>query len=181
LRAIQRANDRQKALASHGVPASDARLPLVLTDLRRVSTLEGRVLSHGEDEGTGRSFMMLEGADAQVHCLYHTDEMAAARSRGELRANSFVRLRKLFVNGRPLLEVEDLGHSERILGDRGHLGETAKRLIRRGVTPVDAGWDGWLGRYQKALLQVARDLEQHQVHREYVRRPRRDRSQSLGR
>jgi hypothetical protein len=178
---MQRANDRQKALASHGVPASDARLPLVMTDLRRVSTLEGRVLSHSEDEGTGRSFMLLEGADAQVHWLYHTDEMAAARSRGELRANSFIRLRKLFVNGRPLVEVDDMGHSERILGDRSHLEETARRLIRRGVTPADARWDGWLGRYQKALLQVATDLEQQRGPREHGRRPRRDRSQSLGR
>jgi hypothetical protein len=125
--------------------------------------------------------MLLEGADARVHWLYHSEEMAAARSRGELRANSFIRLRKLFINGRPLLEVEDLGHSERILGDRGHLEETARRLTRRDVKPVDAGWDGWLGRYQKALLQVASDLEQHQGPLEHARRPRRIRSQSLGR
>jgi hypothetical protein len=35
-------------------------------DLRNCTTLEGRILVHGEDEGTGRTFMLLEGTDAKV-------------------------------------------------------------------------------------------------------------------
>jgi len=76
LRAMQRLGDRQKVLAAHGVPVSDTRLPLVMFDLRRCTTLEGRIPVHGEDEGAGRTFMMLEGTDAKVHCIYHTSEMA---------------------------------------------------------------------------------------------------------
>jgi len=32
-------------------------------------TAEACVLLHGEDEGTGRNFMLLEGTDASVHCI----------------------------------------------------------------------------------------------------------------
>jgi hypothetical protein len=60
-------------------------------DLRRCANLEGRILVHGEDEGTGRTFMMPEGTDAKVHCIYHTAEMSEARGRGGLRPNGFVR------------------------------------------------------------------------------------------
>jgi hypothetical protein len=48
-------------------------------DLRKCTMLEGRVLAHGKEEGTGRTFMMIEGIDAKVHCIYHTPEMAEAR------------------------------------------------------------------------------------------------------
>ena len=102
LRAMQRLGDRQKILAAHGVPVSDTRLPLVMFELRNCTILEGRILAHGEDEGAGRSFMMLEGTDGKVHCIYHTPQMAETRGRGGLRTNRFVRLRKLFENGRPL-------------------------------------------------------------------------------
>ena len=174
LRAMQRLGDRQKILATHGVPVSDTRLPLVMFDLRNCTTLEGRILAHAEDEGTGRSFMMLEGTDAKVHCIYHTPQMAEARGRGGLRANRFVRLRKLFEDGRPLLETEELGHSERILGDHRLLQETVERLLRGGTVPVEDGWGGWLGRYQSALCKAAIELED-------IRKPHRERDRSRGR
>jgi hypothetical protein len=44
-----------------------------------------------------------------------------------------------------------LGDSESILRNKRHLRETAQHLIRRGIVPQDDGWNGWLGRYQKAL------------------------------
>jgi len=72
LRAMQRLGDRQKVLAAHGVPVSDTRLPLLMFDVRNCTTLEGRILVHGEDEGAGRNFMMIEGTDAKVLCIYHT-------------------------------------------------------------------------------------------------------------
>src|SRR5260370_23153218 len=96
LRAMQRLGDRQKILAAHGVPVSDTRLPLVMFNLRNCTTLEGRILAHGEDEGTGRSFMMLECTDAKVHCIYHTLQMAEARGRGGLQTNRFAALRQRF-------------------------------------------------------------------------------------
>jgi hypothetical protein len=174
LRAMQRLGDRQKILAAHGVPVSDTRLPLVMFDLRNCTTLEGRILAHGEDEGTGRSFMMLEGTDAKVHCIYHTPQMAEARGRGGLRANRFVRLRKVFENGRPLLEIDELGHSEKILSNRQHQQEAARRFMESGTAPVEEGWRGWLGRYQSALHKAAIKFED-------ARKPNRERNQSRGR
>ena len=105
LRAMQRSTDRQKMLAAHGSMMSDERLPLVVLDYRRLTTLEGRILVHGEEETgrqVGRNYLMLEGTDGQVHYVYYTPEMEEARSRGKLRANSFVRLQKQFENGRPV-------------------------------------------------------------------------------
>jgi type IV secretory pathway VirD2 relaxase len=181
LRARQRAADRQKALASHGVPMSDTRLPLVMTPTRAIDSLEGRVLSHGEDEGTGRSFMLLEGTDAQIHWLYHNPEMTAARARGGLRANSFVRLRKLFVDGRPLLEVDELGHSERIANDRNFIRETALKLMRKGAVPPEGGWNGWLGRYQKALQNEAAEVQHRRAFRQRDRAAQREADRSMER
>ncbi len=155
LRAMQRLGDRQKSLAAHGVPVSDTRLPLVMFDLRNCTTLEGRVLVHGEDEGTGRSFMMLEATDVKVHCIYHTPQMAEARGRGGLRPNRFVRLRKLFENGRPLLEIDELGHCEKVLNDERILEESRRLQILGELAPIEDGLGGWLGRYQAALRRAA--------------------------
>jgi hypothetical protein len=174
LRAMQRSADRQKMLAAHGVLLSDERLPMVVFDLRDLTTLEGRILVHGEEETgrqAGRSYLMLEGTDGRVHYLYYTPEMDAARNRGGLRTNSFIRLRKLFSEGRPRLEIEELGDSQSIFRNQRYLRETAQCLIRRGIIPQEDGWNGWLGRYQKALAEAATTLEGQRV----TKRAERDR------
>jgi hypothetical protein len=181
LRAMQRLGDRQKVLAAHGVPVSDTRLPPVMFDLRKCTILEGRILVHGEDEGTGRTFMMVEGTDAKVHCVYHTPEMAAARGRGGLRPNRFVRLRKLFENGRPVLEIDELGHSEKILSDRRHQEELAAQLLECGTSPAECRWGGWLGRYQAALHKAAAERARQIDPLELTQKPYRERDRSLGR
>ena len=162
LRAMQRANDRQKTMAAHGVLVSDERLPIVMLDLKRLKSVEGRVLVHGEEESgrdAGRHYLLLEGTDAQVHYVLYTREIEDARSRGALRANSFVRLRKLFVDGKPLLEVEDFGGAEAILRNKRHLNETARILLNRGVFASEEGWGGWLGRYQAALKHASVEMK----------------------
>jgi type IV secretory pathway VirD2 relaxase len=162
LRAMQRSADRQKTLAAHGVLMSDERLPLAVLDFRRLTTLEGRILVHGEEDTgrqAGRSYFMLEGTDGQIHYVYYTPELEAARSQGGLRTNSFVRLRKLFSESHPVLKIDELGDSESILRNKGFLRETAQRLIRRGIVPQEDGWNGWLGRYQKALGEAATTLD----------------------
>jgi hypothetical protein len=174
---MQRTGDRQKNLAAHGALISDERLPLAVLDLRSLTTLEGRILVHGEEKSSGRSYLMLEGTDARVHHVYYTPEMEAARNRGGLRTNSFVRLRKLFTDGHPALEIDDLDDSEAILRNKGHLRETAQRLLRRGIIPQEDGWNGWLGRYQKALKEVATAIEGEGP----VKQTRRDRNRDLGR
>ncbi len=115
LRAMQRTSDRQRTLAAHGALMSDERLPVELLDPAQMTSVEGRVLVHGQDEQTGRNYLMLEGTDAKVYFINYTREMEDARSRGELRTNSFVRLRKLPADG-TLMEVSDLGDAEMLLG-----------------------------------------------------------------
>ena len=66
---------------------------------------------------------------------------------------------------------------EAILRNKGHLRETAQRLIRRGIIPQEDGWNGWLGRYQKALSDAAKDLDRERLAKE----TRRDRNRDLGR
>ena len=166
LRAMQRSADWQKTLGAHGALRSDEKLSLNVLDLRDLTTLEGRILVRGEEESSGRSYLMLEGTDARVHYLYYTPEMEAARNRGGLRTNSFVRLRKLFTAGRPVLEIDELGDAESILRNNLHLRETAQKLIRRGIIPKDEGWKGWLGRYQKAIEETAITLERQHIRRE---------------
>jgi type IV secretory pathway VirD2 relaxase len=159
LRAMQRAGDRQKMLGAHGAVVSDERLPMEVLDFHRTNLVEGRILVHGEDEQSGRSYLMLEGTDARVHFIQYTAEIEQARARGNLRANSFVRFRRTFVDERSALLIEDLGDAEAILNARGQLDATARELIKRGILPAEDGWGGWLGRYQRALRQVALELE----------------------
>jgi len=178
LRAMQRSADRQKMLAAHGVLMSDERLPLTVLDLRRLTTLEGRILVHGEEDigrESGRSYLMLEGTDGQVHYVYYTPELESARSQGGLRTNSFVRLRKLVADGHPVLKIDELGDSESILRNKGYLRETAQRLIRRGIVPQEDGWNGWLGRYQKEVSDVAATLDGERPVKETGRVKRQDR------
>jgi len=135
-------------LAAHGAVLSDERLQTAVLDWRKMRIVEGRVLVHGEDElgsGTGRHYFLLEGIDARVHMVYYTADLEHARAQGKLAPNSFVRLRKRFESGRPLLDVESLGSAEAILRDRLYLESTARVLARRGIMPAEDGW-GWLVR-----------------------------------
>lgn len=158
LRAMQRSNDRQKMLSGKGSLLSDERLQLVVTNARRLRELQGRVLIHGEEEqgsGGGRHYMLLEGTDTRVHLLYYTPEMEEARSRGKLRVNNFVRMRRQFVDGQPLLEVDDRGDANAVLKNKPFLSDAAQRLLKRGIVPTEEGWGGWLGAYQRAVRQAA--------------------------
>lgn len=159
LRAMQRSADWQKTLGAHGALRSDEKLSLNMLDLRDLTTLEGRILVHGEDENSGRSYLMLEGTDARVHYVHYTPEMKEARSSGGLKTNSFIRLRKLLKEGRPVLDVDELGDAESILHNKLHFRERAQQLIRRGIAPRAEGWNGWLGHYQKVLADAAARLE----------------------
>jgi len=179
LRSMQRMADRQKTLAAHGVVPSDERLPISPLDHRDIASVEGRVLVHGEEEdgrGTGRSYLMLEGTDARVHHIYYTPEMEELRNRGGLRTNSFIRLRKLFVEGSPEIEIGELGAAEAILKNKPYLKAVAQQLIRKGVIPEEEGWGGWLGRYQRAVREAVLEASRVRTARETARSRGRDRS-----
>jgi hypothetical protein len=95
----------------------------------------------------------------RVHFIHYTPEMAEARSRGELRTTSFVRLRKLPVDRALMLDVIDLGDAETLLNNPRHFRETARRHLKRGIPPTEDGWGGCLGRYQSALCKATREIE----------------------
>jgi len=52
------------------------------------------------------------------------------------------------------------------LAQQQYLRETVQRLIRRGIVPQEDGWNGWLGRYQKALGDTAATLERRHLAKE---------------
>ncbi len=154
LRAMQRANDRQRTIAAHGVPVSDPRLPFVMLDLKTLKSVEGRVLVHGEEENgrdAGRGYFLLEGTDARVYYVPYRPEIEDARNQGALRTNSFVRLRKLFVDGKPLLETKDFGGAEAVLKNQRHMRDAARVCGEAGDLADQEIWGGWLGRYRAAL------------------------------
>jgi type IV secretory pathway VirD2 relaxase len=176
LRAMQKTADRQRTLAAHGALMSDERLHIEVLDLRQLTSVEGRVLLHGQDEQTGRGYLMLEGTDAKVHFIQYTPGMEQARSRGELKTNSFIRLRKLSVGEREMLEVNDLGDAERLLRNSQHLGERVYDLLNRGIRPTEDGWGGWLGKYQSALCKTIPEIEERELNRLRAKERHRDRS-----
>jgi len=107
-------------------------------------------------------------ADAIEPFTTSTPEMEELRSQRGLQTNSFIRLRKFD----QVVEIMDMGASEAILTNKAHLRETAREMIRRGVYPQDGGWNGWLGRYQKALVDTAFELEQEKAKERERRRNR---------
>jgi hypothetical protein len=159
LRGMKRMADRQKTLAAEGVLMSDDRLPMTTLEMRDLTSVEGRILVQGEEEVSGRTYLMLEGTDARVYYVYRTQEMEEVRSRGGLKTNSFVRLRKLSTVRGPVVDIQDMGDPEAILRNKRRLREAARDMMKRGVIPQDNGWSGWLGKYQKALRETALALE----------------------
>ena len=148
--------------------------------MRQITSVEGRVLVHGQDEQSGRNYLMLEGTDAKVYFINYSREMEEARSRGELRTNSFVQLRKVALDGALTLDFNDLGDAERLLTNPRHLGEKARDLLKRGIVPTEDGWGGWLGKYQAALCKTTREIEERKQ-RNLARAQKRQRDRSVGR
>jgi hypothetical protein len=164
LKAMQRAADNQKTLAAHGALLSDQRLQLSAPNWRDVTSLEGRVLSHGEEDN-GRRFLLLEGADARVYYLRYTPELDEARSRGDLTTNSFVVIKKTMDEGRRRrIVVTNLGDAEALFENRDHFRSLAKRLLQCGVIPFDdERWKGWLGRYHEKLREAVYDISDSKI------------------
>jgi hypothetical protein len=151
LRTLQRTVDRQKMLAAHGALLSDPRLPFAITNIRNLKMVEGRVLLHAEDEVTGRRYLLLEGTDAKVHLIYHTDSIEEARGAGKLAVNRFVRIEKQFVERVPHLVVSDYGDANALLENRSFLKRRVRFSPSGGITSDHNAWGGWLGQYYARL------------------------------
>jgi hypothetical protein len=145
LRAMQRSADRQKTLTAHGALLSDDRLPMMTLDVRDLTSIEGRILVHGEEEASGRSYLMLETTDGQVYHIHRTPEIEELRSQRRLQTNSFIRLRKLATARGPVVEIKDIGDSEAILTNKDAPSrDGARHDSKRGVhsSSMAAGADG---------------------------------------
>ena len=81
-------------------------------------------------------------------------------------------------DGRPRLEIEDRGDSEKLLRDQHYFQDAARRQIKRGIALTENSWGGWLGRYQAQLVNAAGEL-QHKRDAE-IRKESRDRSRGRG-
>ena len=176
LKAMQRTTDRQKTLSAHGALASDDRLPIrVLEWQNHPDGIQGRILVHGQDDFSGRNYLMLEGTDAQIHFVNYTPEMEVARSQGQLRTNSFVKLQRILSDGRAAItDIQEFGDADTLLMNRGHFRNEVDRLMSRGVVPTEDGWGGWLGKYQASLrkatvqtLHRQNAVRERKIHREY--------------
>jgi hypothetical protein len=148
---MQKSSDRQRMLARHGALLSDERLPLEFVSFRQLTQVQGRVVAHGQEEDADRMYLMVEGVDGKVHLLYQNEDIQNARHKGQLRINSFVRIEKRFFEGRPFLQVNDLGDAYELLKNRAFLRSTASILTRQGIHNVERSWGGWLGHYQEAV------------------------------
>jgi type IV secretory pathway VirD2 relaxase len=151
LRTLQQTVDRQKMLAAHGALLSDPRLPFEITGIWKLKAVEGRVLLHAEDEVSGRRYLLLEGTDAKVHLIYHTQQIEEARRAGKLAVNSFVRLEKRFADRIPHMEISDCGDADALLANRTFMNTQAKTLLRQGIAMDHDLLGGWLGQYHKVL------------------------------
>ncbi len=154
LKAFQESSDRQRTLAAHGVLISDPRLPFKITDLRDVCELYGRVLVHGEEEMTGRAYMLVEGTDASVHYILHDAQVQSARRQGQLRPGSFICLRR---RGRSRLAIQDLGDAEALVSSTQKLDALARSPLTASGGSGSGNWGGWLGRFQSALAGAERN------------------------
>ncbi len=160
LRAMRRATDRQRALAAHTTFISDVRLQSCLTDVSKIEHLEGRVLGHGEEESTSRTYMLLEGTDHNVHFIYHSPEMERARRNGELSPDSFVHMsRSAAHEEKSRILIQDCGDSKRLLNNKEYFRKKAQALMSCGILPVETGLGGWLGKYEAALSKAVRTIQ----------------------
>lgn len=152
LRAMSRVADRQRTLADHGAAISDPRLRIEMLSMRSLSTIEGRVLVHGEDDN-GKGYMMVEGTEAKIWCVTSTPEVEKVREDGGLRPDSFIRLSKHFHEGKPQIELSDLGTARTILDDDQYFMKVARKLARN-YSGSTVKWGGWLGKYHSRLDQA---------------------------
>jgi hypothetical protein len=98
--------------------------------------------------------MLLEGTDARVHFIQHNQDIEAARQRGELKPNRFIKIERPAADNRTGIAVRDFGDAEQYLTS-GHLKNAARSPRQRGVAADSPAWGGWLGRYYDAIRREA--------------------------
>jgi hypothetical protein len=180
LRTMQRTSDRQKSIAQQTSLASDPRIPLQVDDWRKLRTVEGRVLGHGEEENNGKRYMLLEGTDGKLHYLMHTQQVDSARQAGRLKPDSFVSIQRTKINGKIEHRLDEHGTAEAMLTDKAFISNKAARLNQilnhsTAQNTLDSSkavrphYGGWLGKYNAAIEQRAQELRAERAARQVER------------
>jgi hypothetical protein len=150
LRTIQAVGDKQKMLARHMEAASSTNLPVIAQQWKNVTLLQGRVLGHGELEGSEKRYMLIEGVDGKVYHLPHRKDTEELRAQRQLRRNEFVSIRR----DRGKVTFVEMGHADTILKDR-------ELLANFPHTPdADQHRPGWLGKFDQAVAVAQARLRQ---------------------
>ena len=144
LKTVQSAGDKQKMLARHMTAASSTTLPVVSAQWKDIKTLQGRVLGHGEMEGSEKRYMLFEGIDGTLYHLPHRKDTEELRAQRHLRKNEFVTLKREC--GR--VAFIEMGHADNVLRDRELLAHLPYR------PPAGAARPGWLGRFDAAVKEA---------------------------
>lgn len=93
LRARQIAEDRLKTRFLHRETISDPRAQMVATELRTLGQrVAGKLVGTGQNDKTGRAYMMIEGFDGLVHFVSQTPKVEKMRGAGELRVGDYLSL-----------------------------------------------------------------------------------------
>lgn len=151
LRTMQKTHDRLKITAEHGVLASDRRLPFRVLRSADITQIEGRVLVTGQDEASGRNYVLLESIRGEVVQIPQVREFEELRQHGGLKAGSYLRLNaQRDQAGKPRFNAVDLGDAMTLLSDQAFLSENAARLL----SEMPEGWGGWLGNLRGAAFQI---------------------------
>ncbi len=141
LRSVQSAGDKQKMLARHMTAASSTTLPVMSVQWKDIKTLQGRVLGHGEIEGSDKRYMLFEGIDGTLYHLPHRKDTEELRAQRHLRKNEFVTLKR----ERGRVAFIEMGHADTILRDRELLSHLPYHPVAGQQRP------GWLGRFDQAV------------------------------
>jgi type IV secretory pathway VirD2 relaxase len=151
LRTMQRTHDRLKITAEHGVLASDRRLPFRVLRPAEIEHIEGRVLVTGQDESSGRNYLLVESIRGEVLQIPQVREIEDLRQRGQLQAGAYVRVRTHRAADKLAFDVEDLGDAMALLSDGPFLNANAAQL----AAAIPEGWSGWLGELRRVAQKTA--------------------------
>lgn len=164
LRKMQESGDILKTMYSARDIQSDPRMPLQKTaNLKPGQAIEGRLIAAGQDDDTGKPYLLLESLEGIVHHIYQTQAMQRARGEGALKRGDYltVESKELEKDGKKIAAtvMKNHGSGHKLLTDKKHLAAKVLQSVKaRKALPDHRPAIGWLGNYQKAIAEQAAEL-----------------------
>ncbi len=163
LRKIQESGDILKTMYSARDIQSDPRMPVQKATLQAGQSIEGRMVATGEDESTGKPYVLLESPDGIVQHVYQTMAMQKARAEGTLKRGDYLTVegKELERDGKKFLALvmRNHGSGHKLLTDSKHLTAQVLRSVHKHkALPQPRPLAGWLGEYQQAIQKQAAEL-----------------------